>query len=210
MLFDKMGLPAPKKTQRGYSTSAEVLENLADEHRDLRADSGISQVSEAGIAPTSTRCSNCSDADGRIHTRFDQVATATGRISSAEPNLQNIPVRTELGRRDPPGVHRQTPGCSAGGRGLFADRAARAGAHVRRRDDDLGVPRGTGHPRAHGGGGLRRAAGSGDARDALGGRRRSISASSTASPISRWRRTSPSAARRRASSSSAISSAIPA
>ncbi|MBQ9950875.1 MAG: DNA polymerase I [Clostridia bacterium] len=97
MLFDRMGLPAPKKTSRGYSTSAEVLENLAEkfpicakilEYRKYQ------KLQSTYIDSLVTM----RDENGRIHTRFDQVATATGRISSAEPNLQNIPVRTELGR----------------------------------------------------------------------------------------------------------------
>ncbi len=97
MLFDRMGLPAPKKTSRGYSTSAEVLEHLAEtypicgkilEYRKYQ------KLQSTYIDSLVTM----RDENGRIHTRFDQVATATGRISSAEPNLQNIPVRTELGR----------------------------------------------------------------------------------------------------------------
>ena len=99
VLFDQLGLPHGKKTARGYSTSAEVLENLRDiapeiidpllRYRQLtKLNStyieGLLRLTEAGT--------------GRVHSTFDQVATATGRISSSEPNLQNIPVRTEEGR----------------------------------------------------------------------------------------------------------------
>ena len=98
MLFDKMGLPAPKKTQRGYSTSAEVLENLAAEHEVCAKILEYRKYQKLESTYIDSLL-NLRDAAGRIHSRFDQVATATGRISSAEPNLQNIPVRTELGRQ---------------------------------------------------------------------------------------------------------------
>lgn len=96
-LFEKLMLPGGKRTKTGYSTSAEVLEGLRGVHPavDLilkyRALSKLNSTYcvglKAAIAP-----------DGRIHTSFNQTETRTGRISSAEPNLQNIPVRTELGR----------------------------------------------------------------------------------------------------------------
>ena len=98
MLFDKMGLPAPKKTQRGYSTSAEVLENLAAKHEVCAKILEYRKYQKLESTYIDSLL-NLQDAAGRIHSRFDQVATATGRISSAEPNLQNIPVRTELGRQ---------------------------------------------------------------------------------------------------------------
>ena len=98
MLFDKMGLPAPKKTQRGYSTSAEVLENLAAGHEVCAKILEYRKYQKLESTYIDSLL-NLQDAAGRIHSRFDQVATATGRISSAEPNLQNIPVRTELGRQ---------------------------------------------------------------------------------------------------------------
>ena len=98
MLFDRMGLPAPKKTQRGYSTSAEVLENLAAGHEVCAKILEYRKYQKLESTYIDSLL-NLQDAAGRIHSRFDQVATATGRISSAEPNLQNIPVRTELGRQ---------------------------------------------------------------------------------------------------------------
>lgn len=98
MLFNKMGLPAPKKTQRGYSTSAEVLENLAAGHEVCAKILEYRKYQKLESTYIDSLL-NLQDAAGRIHSRFDQVATATGRISSAEPNLQNIPVRTELGRQ---------------------------------------------------------------------------------------------------------------
>lgn len=98
VLFEQLKLPHGKKTRKGYSTSAEVLENLRDiapeiidpllRYRQLNKlqgtyVEGLLRLTEPG---------------GRVHSHFDQVATATGRISSSEPNLQNIPVRTEEGK----------------------------------------------------------------------------------------------------------------
>lgn len=96
-LFEDLGLPCKKKTKTGYSTNAEVLEGLVNAHP------VISQILEyRSLAKLkSTYCDGLLkviESDGRIHTRFNQVETRTGRISSLEPNLQNIPIRTELGR----------------------------------------------------------------------------------------------------------------
>ena len=98
MLFGKMRLPAPKKTARGWSTSAEVLEGLADRYpvcADILEYRKYQKLESTYIESLLA----LRDENGRIHTRFDPVGTATGRLSSAEPNLQNIPVRTELGRQ---------------------------------------------------------------------------------------------------------------
>lgn len=96
VLFEKLGLPPVKKTKSGYSTNAEVLEKLRDRHPIIQAvmdyrmltklQSTYAEGLQKEIAP-----------DGRIHTTFQNTITATGRLSSTEPNLQNIPVRTELG-----------------------------------------------------------------------------------------------------------------
>lgn len=96
-LFEDLGLPCKKKTKTGYSTNAEVLEGLVNEHP------VVSQILEYRSLTKlkSTYCDGLLkviEQDGRIHTRFNQVETRTGRISSLEPNLQNIPIRTELGR----------------------------------------------------------------------------------------------------------------
>ncbi len=97
ILFDKLHLPARKKTKTGYSTNAEVLEGLADEYEIVR------QILEYRTLTKlkSTYCDGLLKViapDGRIHSSFNQTETRTGRISSTEPNLQNIPVRSELGR----------------------------------------------------------------------------------------------------------------
>lgn len=97
MLFEKMGLPVLKKNSRGYSTNAEVLEQLAEEHPVCAKILEYRKYQKLASTYIDSLLV-MRDENGRIHTKFDQVGTATGRISSAEPNLQNIPVRTELGR----------------------------------------------------------------------------------------------------------------
>lgn len=98
VLFEKLGLPAPqKKGKTGYSTSAEVLEELSPYHpciEPLLRFRKISKLQSTYIEGLQKMCGN----DGRVHTTFDQTATVTGRISSQEPNLQNIPIRTDEGR----------------------------------------------------------------------------------------------------------------
>ena len=98
ILFDKLQLPPWKKTKSGYSTDAETLETLADKHEivpliiEYRTLSKLCSTFLDGLVAV------IRPESGRVHTRFNQNVTATGRISSTEPNLQNIPVRTELGR----------------------------------------------------------------------------------------------------------------
>ena len=96
-LFEELNLPTRKKTKSGYSTNAEVLESLLPLHP------VISKILEYRTVAKlkSTYCDSLVDkvaSDGRIHSSFNQTETRTGRISSTEPNLQNIPVRTERGR----------------------------------------------------------------------------------------------------------------
>ena len=97
ILFEKLGLPNGKKTKTGYSTSADVLEKLAGEYPivsdilEYRTLSKLKSTYADGLQ-------NFVEADGKIHTSFNQTITATGRLSSTEPNLQNIPIRIELGR----------------------------------------------------------------------------------------------------------------
>lgn len=97
VLFEEMGIPCKKKTKSGYSTKAEVLEELAPEYPVVSLILEYRSLSKL----KSTYCDGLLKViapDGRIHTSFNQVETRTGRISSLEPNLQNIPIRTELGR----------------------------------------------------------------------------------------------------------------
>lgn len=96
-LFDKLGLPHGKKNKSGYSTSADVLEGLRYAHPAVDLVLQFRMLSKL----KSTYCDGLLKVigqDGRIHSRFNQTETRTGRISSTDPNLQNIPVRTELGR----------------------------------------------------------------------------------------------------------------
>lgn len=97
ILFVKLAIPTKKKTKNGFSTNAEVLEKLADEYEIVKFILEYRTYTKL----KSTYCDGLLKeiaADGRIHSTFNQTETRTGRISSTEPNLQNIPVRTELGR----------------------------------------------------------------------------------------------------------------
>ncbi len=96
ILFEKLGLPALKKTKSGYSTNAEVLEKLRPYHPII--DLILEYRKVAKLRSTYTEgLLRVADEDGVVHTQFKQTGTATGRLSSAEPNLQNIPIRTEMG-----------------------------------------------------------------------------------------------------------------
>ncbi|MGX8703854.1 MAG: DNA polymerase I, partial [bacterium] len=98
ILFEKMHLPGGKKTKTGYSTAADVLEALAPDAPivakilEYRTYSKLKSTYADGLLP-------CIEEDGRIRTTFNQTITATGRLSSTDPNLQNIPMRMELGRQ---------------------------------------------------------------------------------------------------------------
>ncbi|MEE1066150.1 MAG: DNA polymerase I [Acutalibacteraceae bacterium] len=97
MLFEKLGLPSKKKTKSGYSTNADVLEALAPDYPIVALVLEYRTLAKL----KSTYCDGlkkCVAPDGRIHSTLNQTETRTGRISSTEPNLQNIPVRSEIGR----------------------------------------------------------------------------------------------------------------
>lgn len=97
ILFDKLNLPVIKKTKTGYSTNAEVLKKLEGQHEIIPLIEEYRQIAKIkstyidGLIPMI-------DEDGRIHAKFNQTVAATGRLSSTEPNLQNIPIKTEEGR----------------------------------------------------------------------------------------------------------------
>ncbi len=97
ILFEKLGFPHAKKTKSGYSTSADILEKLRPYHPiigdilDFRQYGKLKSTYADGLA-------EAADDEGKVHTSFRQALTTTGRLSSTEPNLQNIPIKTELGR----------------------------------------------------------------------------------------------------------------
>jgi DNA polymerase-1 len=96
ILFDRLGLKPKRKTKTGYSTAADVLETLADEHplpAKILAYRELAKLKNTYVDVLPT----LADENGRVHTTFNQVATSTGRLSSTDPNLQNIPIRTDLG-----------------------------------------------------------------------------------------------------------------
>ena len=99
ILFEKLGLPSGKKTKRGYSTSADILEKIKDKHPivpavlEYRTLAKLKSTYIDGLIPL------VNERDGKVHAHFNQTVTATGRISCTEPNLQNIPVRQEMGRK---------------------------------------------------------------------------------------------------------------
>ncbi|KLV26466.1 DNA polymerase I [Niallia circulans] len=97
ILFEKLGLPVVKKTKTGYSTSADVLEQLASSHEVIREILEYRQLGK--LQSTYIEGLQKVVHNGRIHTRFNQVLTQTGRLSSIDPNLQNIPIRLEEGRK---------------------------------------------------------------------------------------------------------------
>ncbi|MBQ8859208.1 MAG: DNA polymerase I, partial [Clostridia bacterium] len=97
ILFEKLGLPAEKKTKSGYSTDVEVLNHLRRIHPIVGEILDYRQLTKLH-ATYAVGLLQAADEQDRIHTDFKQALTATGRLSSAEPNLQNIPIRTELGR----------------------------------------------------------------------------------------------------------------
>ena len=97
ILFEKMDLPVIKKTKTGYSTNAEVLEKLSDKHEIIPKIIYYRQITKLNSTYVEG-LQNVIDEDGKIHSSFNQLVTTTGRLSSTEPNLQNIPIKYEMGR----------------------------------------------------------------------------------------------------------------
>lgn len=99
ILFDKLGLPVIKKTKTGYSTAADVLEKLQSEHPIIEHILHYRQLGKLQSTYIEGLLKEIHEEDGKVHTRFQQALTATGRLSSTNPNLQNIPIRLEEGRK---------------------------------------------------------------------------------------------------------------
>ncbi len=97
ILFEKLDLPVIKKTKTGYSTNAEVLEKLQDKHAIIPKITYYRQITKLNSTYVEG-LKNVVDVDGKIHSTFNQTVTTTGRLSSTEPNLQNIPIKYEMGR----------------------------------------------------------------------------------------------------------------
>jgi len=98
ILFEKLGLPIIKKTKTGYSTDAEVLEELAEKHEIVSNILEYRQLVKLKSTYIDGLMAVINPATGKIHSSFNQTVTVTGRISSTEPNLQNIPIKLEMGR----------------------------------------------------------------------------------------------------------------
>lgn len=99
ILFEKLGLPPIKKTKTGYSTAADVLEKLASEHEIIEQILMYRQLGKLNSTYIEGLLKEIHEEDGKIHTRYQQALTTTGRLSSINPNLQNIPIRLEEGRK---------------------------------------------------------------------------------------------------------------
>ena len=140
VLFDELEMPKTKRTKTGYTTDADALQTLYEQtgheflnHLLVHRDATRLKVTVEGLLKSVAD-------DGRIHTTYSQTIAATGRLSSTEPNLQNVPIRTAAGRRirETFVVGRRVP--RADDRGLQPDRDADHGAPVRGRRADRGVP----------------------------------------------------------------------
>ncbi|SOC03157.1 DNA polymerase I [Ureibacillus xyleni] len=99
ILFEKLGLPTIKKTKTGYSTAADVLERLQSEHTIVKYILDYRQLAKLKSTYIEGLIKEVHRGDSKVHTRFQQALTATGRLSSTDPNLQNIPIRLEEGRK---------------------------------------------------------------------------------------------------------------
>ena len=163
VLFEDLGLPHGKKTKTGWSTNADVLEKLKDQP--LVADV-LTYRQYAKLKSTyADGLLKVIDPDGRIRTSFQMTVTATGRLSSTEPNLQNIPTRTDLGSK------MREMFVAAPGHVLVD---AAAGPHLRGRGHAAGVPVRGGLPHRHRRPGVPCAPGPGDPSDALPGQGREL------------------------------------
>ena len=191
VLFEKLQLPALKRTgkTRAVSTAVEVLEELALSHDLPRLVLEWRALQKLKGTYIDALPQMVHPQTGRVHTCFNQAVAATGRLSSSDPNLQNIPIRTELGRE----IRRAfvaEPGSRARLRRLLADRAPRARAPLRRRVAHRRVPARRRHPRSDGAQGVRTASRASAGTSCGGARRSSTTPCSTGRRRSRSRRTS--------------------
>ncbi len=141
ILFDKLQLPSGKKTKTGYSTGADVLEALAVEHPIARKIIDWREIAKLKSTYADALIRLINPETGRVHTSLNQTVASTGRLSSSDPNLQNIPIRSEIGREIRQRVYRAQRQNAAVVR-LFAGGTAAACPCHRRPDIDAGVSRG--------------------------------------------------------------------
>ena len=160
ILFEKLELTPGRKGKTGYSTDTRVLRSIRGEHEIV----GVieewreySKLLNTYLGPLPTLIGE----DGRLHTTFNQTVAATGRLSTTNPNLQAIPIRTELGREIRSRVRRRAGPPARLGR-LLAGRAAHPRARLRRAEAARGVRARRGHPRGDRGRGARQGAGDAD------------------------------------------------
>ena len=165
VLFNKLALPMPVKYGKGkkISTAVDVLEGLAAEHEVPRLVLEYRQLTKLKSTYVDALPALIRSQSGRVHTTFGQTGTATGRLSSANPNLQNIPDSHRTRARDSRGLHCRAGTCAAGG-GLFADRVAAARAFFERQIAGRGLPPRRRHSHPDRIAGVRRASADGDAR----------------------------------------------
>ena len=158
VLFEKLQLPGGKKGKTGaYGTDASILETLAPLHPVPAQVLEWRQLTKLKSTYADALGENIDADTGRVHTSFALAATATGRLSSSEPNIQNIPIRTEEGQKNPPRLCRRAGPCAAVGR-LQPDRIASGGACRRYRRAETRLPRRGRYSRADRQRGVRRAA----------------------------------------------------
>ena len=140
VLFDELEMPKTKRTKTGYTTDADALQSLFDKTGHPFLQHLLTHRDVTRLKVTVDGLLNSVASDGRIHTTFNQTIAATGRLSSTEPNLQNIPIRTDAGRRIRDGVRRRRGFRRADDGRLQPDRDADHGAPVSGRGPHRSVP----------------------------------------------------------------------
>ena len=155
ILFERLKLTPLRKTKTGFSTDVAVLEALRKEHPIVERMLEYRQLSKLKSTYVDALPKLIHPSTGKVHTSFNQAVAATGRLSSSDPNLQNIPIRTEIGAGNPPGIYSQREEHDDDVGGLFSDRASHYGAYFFRPRIAGSIHGGGRHPRKHGGESIR-------------------------------------------------------